>query len=100
MHGEETIVGTEFGVTATITLGAKERITSIKETVNYSDAFNIIKRHMENPVLLLETLAKDMADEIYLLDKAITSISITINKLNPPIQGFNGTVGVSYSKEY
>ena len=100
MHGEETIVGTEFEVSAVISFAETRRIGSIKETVNYSDVYNIIKRHMTNPAILLETLAIDMSDDIYKLDPRIKFITVNINKLNPPMKGFNGTVGVSYSKEY
>ena len=100
MHQEETIVGTEFEVSATIGFMETAKIRSIRETVNYIDVFNIIKDHMSNPAVLLETLAMEICDDIYNLDKRIKSITVNINKLNPPIKSFNGHVGVSYSKEY
>ena len=45
---------------------------------------------------LLETLAQELSQSIHLLDKKITSVSITIKKLSPPIENFVGVVGVTY----
>ena len=100
VHAEETIVGTEFEVSAQITFAETKRIENLNDTLNYVNIYNIIKDHFSRPVPLLETLAQNISEEIYKIDTRITSINITIDKLNAPIINFIGTVGINYSKSF
>ena len=50
--------------------------------------------------ILRETLAQNITEEIYKIDHRITSINITIDKLNAPICNFTGNVGVNYLKSF
>jgi dihydroneopterin aldolase len=43
----------------------------------------------------LETVAQEMAESIAALDKRITAISVSIDKLNTPIEGLYGRAGVT-----
>jgi dihydroneopterin aldolase len=49
---------------------------------------------------LLETLAQEISEEIHANDPRIFYIEITLKKLNPPIQNFTGTVGITYKKTF
>ena len=100
VHAEETIVGTEFEVSAQITFAENKKIEALADTLNYVNIYEIIKDHFSRPVPLLETLAQDISQEIYKIDNRITSINVTIDKLNAPICNFTGTVGVNYSKSF
>lgn len=100
MHDEEAITGTNFEVSVAISFKPGGKITSIHQTINYAEVYKIIQKHMTNPVALLEMLTENICDAIYLLDKRIKNINITINKLHPPISNFIGQVGVTFHKEY
>ncbi len=100
LHDEEAITGTNFEIDVEVQFNAETRITSIQQTVNYVDVYNVVKKHMQHPVALLETLAENITEEIYSLDKRIMSINININKLHPPVKNFIGNVGVTYSKVF
>jgi len=100
LHDEEAITGTNFEIDVAVTFDATERITSIHQTINYADVYAVIKKHMQHPVALLETLAENITLEIYSLDNRIKSINISINKLHPPIKNFTGNVGVTYLKHF
>ena len=100
LHDEEAIIGTNFEIDVSINFDPGGKITSIHQTINYAAVYDIIKRHMLHPVALLETLAQNIAEDIYLHDNRINSINININKLHPPIKNFIGSVGVSYSKAF
>lgn len=100
MHEEETTVGAPFEVSLTADFDAKAPIKSLKETINYVAVFDCVKSHFGQAVPLLETLAQEIIDDIYLLDKRIKKINISITKLNPPIAGFTGTIGVSYCRTF
>lgn len=100
LYEEERILGNEYEVNVQVSFTDIEQVTQINQTINYVKIFEKIKQRMENPAALLETLAQDLAKNIYSLDNRIKSISINIKKVNPPIAGFEGTVEVSLKKEY
>ncbi len=100
IHEEERLIGTNFEVSVTIDFKSEAEIQSIHETINYVAVYKAIKDNMAIPEPLLETLAARIIHTIYLLDDRITTIYITINKLQPPINNFSGKVGVSFQKSF
>ena len=100
VHAEETVVGTEFEVSVQITFTENKKMEALADTINYVNVYALIKDHFSKPVPLLETLAQNISEEIYKVDERITSINITIDKLNAPMCNFTGFVGVTYSKSY
>ena len=55
---------------------------------------------MDVPVALLETLAGDMVTDIHEFDSRLKSITISIEKKNPPILNIQGSVSVSITKDF
>lgn len=100
IHEEEKILGNTFIVDAEISFQEEDRVDSLEQTINYASVFEIIKRRMAVPTALLETIAQDLAGEIRLLDERISSIRISIQKKHPPIRSMEGSVGVTYRKDY
>jgi len=102
-HGlylEEQILGNEFEVSADIGLEINERITSIQHTVDYTTIYSIIRQRMQIPTALLETVAQELSEAIHMADDRIKSVSITIKKISPPVENFQGSVGVSYKNVF
>ena len=93
-------MGNEFEVNAAVTIAAEEKIERLPQTVNYVLIYEMIKKRMAVSAPLLETLAQELIEEIYLHDKRIESISISIKKLHPPIENFTGSVGISLVKHF
>jgi 7,8-dihydroneopterin aldolase/epimerase/oxygenase len=100
LHEEERILGSEYEVNAAVTFTGADAITTLNQTIDYVKIYGIIKQRMEMPTALLETVAQDLAQLIYTADKRITSISISIKKMHPPIIAFTGNVGVSYKIDF
>ncbi len=100
LHDEEAITGTTFHVSVSLSFDPEGRVTSIHQTINYVDVYNVIQKHMKHPVALLEMLAENILDSIYELDKRIRNINIHINKMHPPMASFIGQVGVSFQKAF
>lgn len=100
LHEEESILGAWYNVNIQISFSANQQIKDIKDTVNYVDVFSIVKKRMDQPTPLLETIAEDIAHGIKEAENKIQTISINIQKTNPPIAGFIGNVSVSYVKEF
>jgi len=99
-HDEEGITGTEFEVSVSVTFNAPENISTLHDTINYVTVFDIVKERFLRPARLLETLAQEITESIHKTDERITAINININKLNPPLSNFTGSVGVSYKKSF
>ena len=98
LYEAEKIHGNNFEVDIDIEVDADDKITSIKQTVDYSKVYEIVRARMAVPTPLLETLAQEMVELIYLFDRRIKSVSLTIKKLTPPIEDFKGSVGVHFKK--
>lgn len=100
LHAEEKILGKNYEVNADITLFENGLVTRLHQTIDYAKVYEIIKKRMNKPTALLETVAQDLAQLIYKADNRITSITISIKKLHPPMAEFEGHVGVSYKREF
>jgi 7,8-dihydroneopterin aldolase/epimerase/oxygenase len=100
LHEEETIIGADFEVCIDISFNPLKEIVSINETVNYVEVFQLVQKLFSTPEKLLETLAQKIVGAIYNSNKKIQKINISIEKLNPPIANFTGTVAVSFSKTF
>ena len=94
--GEE-VLGGEFEVNLVASYKPADiPIKKIEETLDYTVLLSIIKRRMQEPAHLLETLATEIASEIIAKFSIVTEIAISIYKLHPPIENFEGSVGVTY----
>lgn len=100
LHDEEAITGTHFELDVEIRFNPHGSITSLHQTINYVTVYEVLQRHMKQPVALMEMLAEQIIQELYNLDSRIKHISVSIQKLHPPIPQFKGTVGVSCSKSF
>lgn len=93
-------MGNDYEVSLAITIDAKDKIISLEQTVDYAVVFEMVKTRMSLPSALLETVAQDLAQQLHEQFKQITAVNISITKKNPPIENFQGSVGVSYHKEF
>lgn len=99
LHDEEMLLGNTFIVQVAFSFSADDSISSIKQTINYASVYHIIKQRMQIPTPLLETLVQDLAEKIATLDDRIKSITVSIEKKNPPIPNIEGSVSVLYKKD-
>ena len=95
-HGED-IIGGEFEVSLIARyVPANITIIKIEETIDYTVLLEIVRQRMRRPAHLLETLATEIASEIIAKFSIVTEVEISIFKLHPPIENFEGSVGVTY----
>ena len=100
VYEAERILGNTFVVDVSISFQVEENISTLQQTINYASVYEIIKQSMLVPTVLLETLVQDLAQQIHTFDKRIKSISISIEKKNPPIPNIEGYVSVNYKKDF
>jgi 7,8-dihydroneopterin aldolase/epimerase/oxygenase len=98
-HGhfkEERIVGNKFLVNLTIETDMKIPAESdnLKDAVNYQRIYEIVKQQMELKSHLLEHIAGRILDSIYAEMKGISSVTVKVSKMNPPMGGKIGSVSV------
>ena len=94
----ENIVHGEFHVDSQIIFNEDIQIESIDETIDYTKIYEIIKQRMIISGLLLETLAMQIGNEIINKFPYVKFVRVDIKKVNPPIEGIIGSVGVSWYK--
>ncbi len=102
-HGVSALeqqTGTEFKVDITLSLRNDQKPEQLEDTVDYVRVYEILKREFDQPEQLLETLVHRVSDAIIQPFKTqIASLHISILKIDAPIPGFNGKVGVSLEKK-
>lgn len=99
LYAEERKVGGEYVVDLFVKYNSeKKQITSLEETINYEKLYDIVKKEMSQPRDLLEIISQSIAEKIQQLFPSIKEIEITIEKKNPPIAGFKGSVAVRFKK--
>jgi dihydroneopterin aldolase len=93
----EDVLGGEYEVSLTAYyLPSHLSIVSIEQTIDYTVLYDILKQRMQQPTKLLETLATEIASEIFAKFSNVEEVVISIFKLHPPIKNFEGSVGVTY----
>lgn len=100
IHDEERILGNWFEVSVDVKSEKIKSVETISDSINYADVFNIIKKMMNEPTPLLETVADKVINAVYQYDQRISEITFTIKKMNPPIQAFVGNVGITLHKTF
>ena len=101
LYDEEKKIGGEFVVDVLAKIDSTHHdVSSIEETVNYAEVFDIIKKEMSQPRELLETLTQSIAEKIHSKFSAVKEIEVRVEKKVPPIVGFNGTVAATYRNTF
>jgi dihydroneopterin aldolase len=101
IHHEEKILGNEYVVDVILEFHERDEIIEhIDETVNYAQIYDIIKNRMSIPTPLLETVVMKTGNEINQKFPGLNSISISIKKMNLPIEGMQGFAQVCWHKQF
>ncbi|MBN8838161.1 MAG: dihydroneopterin aldolase [Sphingobacteriia bacterium] len=96
LYEQEKINGNDFEVNAEIYHHPVSTIKNIQETINYELVYRLIEERMQIPTPLLETIVMEIAGQILHKFELAEEVTVSIKKINPPIEGMNGSVGVHY----
>ncbi len=95
LYAEEQLLGNDFEVSITIQhTPITTQIIALDQTINYAAVYDMVKKRMNIPTPLLETLAQELCQSILKNFSQAESVFFSIKKLNPPITQFQGSVGV------
>ena len=99
LYPEERQKGNDFVVNMQVSFPpVSGSVVSLEDTIDYAVLFDIINATMQQPVDLLETLVQTITNKVSGQFPQVKKISVSVEKLNPPIDKFSGTAEVKYSK--
>ena len=99
LYPEEKKLGNNYSVEIDIDFYPKQGIIDqLDQTIDYVHVYAIVKKWMEIPTPLLETLVGKIADEILLSQPLANTVFVKITKLHLPISSFEGNVSVKIEK--
>lgn len=88
----------DFEVNIEIKFDASEfQSEELKSTISYADIYNEVRTIMSKEWLLLETVAIEIAETIIKMSSNIKEGEVSVTKVNPPIEGIQGSCGARYS---
>jgi 7,8-dihydroneopterin aldolase/epimerase/oxygenase len=101
IHEEEKILGNEYVANVSVQFDERDEVIKhINDTINYAVIYDILKRRMNIPTPLLETIVMETGNEIHQVFHGLKAISISLKKMHPPIEGMQGAAEVSWHKEF
>jgi dihydroneopterin aldolase len=96
-YQEEKRLGNEIVVDLYVNVSKlRQRDDLLEHTLNYEVIFETVKEVLTRPANLLETVSRQIIEEVSRLHSAIEAIEIRVAKLHPPV---NGTVGRVFVEE-
>lgn len=104
-HGhypEEKTAGNKFLVDLTMYAATRsaEISDSLDDAINYQVAYALIRDVFKNTKSnLLEKIASDILDILFIEFSELKKASVKIRKINPPMGGQIGAVGVEISRD-
>lgn len=102
VYAHERSSGNKFEVDITVEAMMNDKVLEddLSGTINYEKLYTIVKKEMEKPSKLLETVGHAIAKQILDSFKEALHVEIKISKFNPPIGGVckKATVMVSQSR--
>ncbi len=99
LYPEEKKLGNNYSVDIDIDFSPKQSlIDQLDQTIDYVLVYAIVKKWMEIPTPLLETLIGKIADDILLEHQLVKNVMVKITKLHLPIPSFEGNVSVKIDK--
>ena len=89
-HGvmeQERRVGGEYSVSLSVEVDLMEaaRTDEVADTINYAELYALVKRQMAVPSQLLEHVAARIGQHALQEFERITTLTIRVTKLNPPM---------------
>ena len=103
-HGcmkEEKVIGSDYIVNITAVCFVNKEVFQdvINGTVDYVDLARIAKEEMSIRAKLLEVVVKRIIDRSFEEIKVLNKISVTVSKINPPINADVEAVSVTMAEE-
>ncbi len=99
-YDQEQVVGNRFIVDLEISANLEKAALSdnIEDTLNYQNAYDIVKEQMNIKSRLLEHVPGRILDKLFSRFPDIEKASVRVSKMNPPMGGQIERVSVTLSR--
>jgi dihydroneopterin aldolase len=89
VYEQEQKIGNRFSVDIKILFDYtfQKGIEDLSKTVNYEKLYQCAQAEMKTPSKLLETLAANIIESIFVTHANIFSVEVSVSKFNPPVGG-------------
>jgi len=95
----ESKTGNDYELNVVIKYEEGDRsLNVLDDLVNYELVYDIVRKRMAIPTVLLEEVAEAIIRKIKHQYKQVREIAVSIYKLNPPMQNMQGRVGITLDK--
>lgn len=97
----EKKTGNDFEIDLVVKYDDKKvKLDNLNSIINYEELFEIVKKRMAVPTPLLEEVAEGIIRKIRHQYPFIKETNVSIYKLNAPIEGFQGKIGITLQKKF
>ncbi len=101
VYKEEQITGSNYLIDLDVTFEERRsRFDGLDDTISYVELIAIIKKKMQAAAALLETVADGIVRKIKHEYSSVSQITLSIYKLDAPIENFEGRVGITLKKKF
>ena len=100
-YSEERKIGNKYGIDIYITanVGDSPQNDDLTKTIDYEKIYKAIKKEVEIPTKLLETIAHRISTTIFNDFEQALSVKVSVSKFNPPVGGICQKAKVSIEKK-
>jgi dihydroneopterin aldolase len=101
LYAGEEKVGNNFQVNLSVSYEEHDmKMDDMRSLISYEDLYEIVKKRMAIPSHLLEEVAETIILKIRHKYSMVHDISISIFKLQAPMENFQGKVGITLHKTF
>jgi len=101
VYDEEEKIGSNYELNLDVKFDeGSTSFEKLDDTISYEDLYAIVRKKMLVPTPLLETVCEGIIRKIRHEFSGVREISISIHKLEAPIENFQGRVGVTMRKKF
>lgn len=88
-YDEEQKIGNKYSVSVSLNVDLSKpgQSDKLSDTVSYEEVYKVVKKIMEQPSRLLESIANNISERILSAYGAVISTEVKVSKYNPPIGG-------------
>lgn len=101
LYEGESVVGGNFLVNLEVEYDEKNlKFDTIDDVISYEELYTIVKKRMAIASPLLEEVADAIIRKLKHRYSNVRMVTLSIYKLHPPIEGFQGKVGITLQKKF
>ena len=101
LYEGEALTGNNFQLNLTVSYDDDQiKTDDLKSIINYEELYDIVKKRMAIRSDLLEEVAEAIILKVRHKFSIIKEISLSIFKLNAPIENFQGKVGITMKRSF